>query len=46
MLAFSVLLSPQKTEGQDNICHKNQLYQIEKYKANKDSYEVTLIKAP
>uniref|UniRef100_A0A8B9PIV1 non-specific serine/threonine protein kinase n=1 Tax=Apteryx owenii TaxID=8824 RepID=A0A8B9PIV1_APTOW len=33
-----------KSEGQDNICHKNQLYQIEKYKANKDSYEVKLIK--
>uniref|UniRef100_A0A8C2Y7C9 non-specific serine/threonine protein kinase n=1 Tax=Coturnix japonica TaxID=93934 RepID=A0A8C2Y7C9_COTJA len=29
-----------KSEVQDNICHKNQLYQIDKYKANKDSYEV------
>ncbi|XP_054242861.1 hormonally up-regulated neu tumor-associated kinase [Indicator indicator] len=27
--------------SQDNICHKNQLYQIEKYKANKDSYEAS-----
>ncbi|NXX04618.1 HUNK kinase, partial [Larus smithsonianus] len=34
------LASLRKSEGQDNICHKNQLYQIEKYKANKDSYEV------
>lgn len=42
---FSMLLSPQKSEGQDSICHKNQLYQIEKYKANKDSYEVKLINA-
>ncbi|CAM9637260.1 unnamed protein product [Bubo scandiacus] len=33
------LASLRKSEGQDNICHKNQLYQIEKYKANKDSYE-------
>ncbi|NWS71438.1 HUNK kinase, partial [Crotophaga sulcirostris] len=32
------LASLRKSEGQDNICHKNQLYQIEKYKANKDSY--------
>ncbi|XP_064008471.1 hormonally up-regulated neu tumor-associated kinase isoform X1 [Pogoniulus pusillus] len=32
------LASLRKSEGQD-ICHKNQLYQIEKYKANKDSYE-------
>lgn len=39
-----MLLSSQKSEGQD-ICHKNQLYQIEKYKANKDSYEVKLVKA-
>ncbi|KFP39443.1 Hormonally up-regulated neu tumor-associated kinase, partial [Chlamydotis macqueenii] len=39
------LASLRKSEGQDNICHKNQLYQIEKYKANKDSYEVKLIKA-
>ncbi|NWW94936.1 HUNK kinase, partial [Rhynochetos jubatus] len=35
------LASLRKSEGQDNICHKNQLYQIEKYKANKDSYEET-----
>ncbi|NXX34282.1 HUNK kinase, partial [Nicator chloris] len=34
------LASLRKAEGQDSICHKNQLYQIEKYKANKDSYEV------
>lgn len=40
-----MLFSPQKAEGQDGICHKNQLYQIEKYKANKDSYEVKLTKA-
>ncbi|KAM9627567.1 hormonally up-regulated neu tumor-associated kinase isoform X1 [Harpia harpyja] len=33
------LASLRKSEGQDNICHKNQLYQIEKYKANKDSCE-------
>ncbi|NXM65781.1 HUNK kinase, partial [Serilophus lunatus] len=39
------LASLRKAEGQDNICHKNQLYQIEKYKTNKDSYEVKLIKA-
>ncbi|NXS07073.1 HUNK kinase, partial [Neodrepanis coruscans] len=39
------LASLRKAEGQDNICHKNQLYQIEKYKANKDSYEVKLVKA-
>ncbi|NXI52218.1 HUNK kinase, partial [Chloroceryle aenea] len=36
------LASLRKSEGQDNICHKNQLYQIEKYKANKDFYEVKL----
>ncbi|NXH86646.1 HUNK kinase, partial [Edolisoma coerulescens] len=34
------LASLRKAEGQDSICHKNQLYQIEKYKANKDSYEL------
>ncbi|NWR43236.1 HUNK kinase, partial [Regulus satrapa] len=34
------LASLRKAEGQDSICYKNQLYQIEKYKANKDSYEV------
>ncbi|NWT59148.1 HUNK kinase, partial [Erythrocercus mccallii] len=34
------LASLRKAEGQDSICHRNQLYQIEKYKANKDSYEV------
>ncbi|NXG12217.1 HUNK kinase, partial [Sakesphorus luctuosus] len=39
------LASLRKAEGQDSVCHKNQLYQIEKYKANKDSYEVKLIKA-
>ncbi|XP_030807389.1 hormonally up-regulated neu tumor-associated kinase isoform X1 [Camarhynchus parvulus] len=33
------LASLRKAEGQDSVCHKNQLYQIEKYKANKDSYE-------
>ncbi|NXX93859.1 HUNK kinase, partial [Centropus bengalensis] len=33
------LASLRKSEGPENICHKNQLYQIEKYKANKDSYE-------
>ncbi|NWS96445.1 HUNK kinase, partial [Mionectes macconnelli] len=33
------LASLRKAEGQDSICHKNQLYQIEKYKANKDSCE-------
>ncbi|XP_015736746.1 hormonally up-regulated neu tumor-associated kinase isoform X1 [Coturnix japonica] len=33
------LASLRKSEVQDNICHKNQLYQIDKYKANKDSYE-------
>ncbi|XP_051463925.1 hormonally up-regulated neu tumor-associated kinase isoform X1 [Apus apus] len=33
------LASLRKSEGQDNICHKTQLYQIEKYKTNKDSYE-------
>ncbi|NXL14326.1 HUNK kinase, partial [Setophaga kirtlandii] len=39
------LASLRKAEGQDSVCHKNQLYQIEKYKANKDSYEVKLSKA-
>ncbi|KAM6287943.1 hormonally up-regulated neu tumor-associated kinase isoform 2-T2 [Spheniscus humboldti] len=39
------LASIRKSEGQDNICHKNQLYQIEKYKANKDSYEIQNTKA-
>ncbi|XP_069727182.1 hormonally up-regulated neu tumor-associated kinase isoform X2 [Phaenicophaeus curvirostris] len=39
------LASLRKPEGQDNICHKNQLYQIEKYKANKDSYEIQNTKA-
>ncbi|NXP37278.1 HUNK kinase, partial [Leiothrix lutea] len=34
------LASLRKAESQDSICHKNQLYQIEKYKPNKDSYEV------
>ncbi|KAM6419893.1 hormonally up-regulated neu tumor-associated kinase isoform 2-T2 [Pluvialis apricaria] len=38
------LASLRKSEGQD-ICHKNQLYQIEKYKANKDSYEIQNTKA-
>ncbi|XP_064267237.1 hormonally up-regulated neu tumor-associated kinase isoform X1 [Passer domesticus] len=33
------LASLRKAEGQDSVCHKNQLYQIEKYKASKDSYE-------
>ncbi|KAM9390236.1 hormonally up-regulated neu tumor-associated kinase [Phaethornis superciliosus] len=33
------LASLRKSEGPDSICHKNQLYQIEKYKANKDSLE-------
>ncbi|NXU90937.1 HUNK kinase, partial [Xiphorhynchus elegans] len=33
------LASLRKAEGQDSVCHKNQLYQLEKYKANKDSYE-------
>ncbi|NWS16754.1 HUNK kinase, partial [Pachyramphus minor] len=33
------LASLRKAEGQDSVCHKNQLYQIEKYKANKDSCE-------
>ncbi|XP_074957166.1 hormonally up-regulated neu tumor-associated kinase isoform X4 [Phalacrocorax aristotelis] len=39
------LASLRKSEGQDSICHKNQLYQIEKYKANKDSYEIQNTKA-
>ncbi|KAM4787718.1 hormonally up-regulated neu tumor-associated kinase isoform 2-T2 [Cyanocitta cristata] len=39
------LASLRKAEGQDSICHKNQLYQIEKYKANKDSYEIQNTKA-
>ncbi|XP_071429304.1 hormonally up-regulated neu tumor-associated kinase [Pithys albifrons albifrons] len=39
------LASLRKAEGQDSVCHKNQLYQIEKYKANKDSYEVQNTKA-
>ncbi|NXT10859.1 HUNK kinase, partial [Prunella fulvescens] len=39
------LASLRKAEGQDSVCHKNQLYQIEKYKASKDSYEVKLSKA-
>ncbi|XP_065504930.1 hormonally up-regulated neu tumor-associated kinase isoform X1 [Caloenas nicobarica] len=39
------LASLRKSESQDNICHKNQLYQIEKYKANKDSYEIQNTKA-
>ncbi|XP_068768355.1 hormonally up-regulated neu tumor-associated kinase isoform X2 [Struthio camelus] len=39
------LASLRKSEGQDNICHKNQLYQVEKYKANKDSYEIQNTKA-
>ncbi|XP_075289093.1 hormonally up-regulated neu tumor-associated kinase isoform X2 [Opisthocomus hoazin] len=39
------LASLRKSEGQDNICHKNQLYQMEKYKANKDSYEIQNTKA-
>ncbi|XP_052650823.1 hormonally up-regulated neu tumor-associated kinase isoform X2 [Harpia harpyja] len=39
------LASLRKSEGQDNICHKNQLYQIEKYKANKDSCEIQNTKA-
>ncbi|GAB0178157.1 hormonally up-regulated neu tumor-associated kinase isoform X2 [Grus americana] len=39
------LASLRKSEGQDNICHKSQLYQIEKYKANKDSYEIQNTKA-
>ncbi|NXQ17549.1 HUNK kinase, partial [Peucedramus taeniatus] len=38
------LASLRKAEGQDSVCHKNQLYQIEKYKANKDSYELPLSK--
>eukprot|EP00076_Gallus_gallus_P030603 XP_015155202.1 hormonally up-regulated neu tumor-associated kinase isoform X2 [Gallus gallus] len=39
------LASLRKSEVQDNICHKNQLYQIDKYKANKDSYEIQNTKA-
>ncbi|KAM9020940.1 hormonally up-regulated neu tumor-associated kinase isoform 2-T2 [Ara ararauna] len=39
------LASLRKSEGQDSICHRNQLYQIEKYKANKDSYEIQNTKA-
>ncbi|XP_075627036.1 hormonally up-regulated neu tumor-associated kinase isoform X2 [Balearica regulorum gibbericeps] len=39
------LASLRKSEGQDNICHKSQLYQIEKYKVNKDSYEIQNTKA-
>ncbi|XP_054021956.1 hormonally up-regulated neu tumor-associated kinase isoform X2 [Melanerpes formicivorus] len=39
------LASLRKSEGQDSICHKNQIYQIEKYKANKDSYEIQNTKA-
>ncbi|KAJ7418530.1 Hormonally up-regulated neu tumor-associated kinase [Willisornis vidua] len=39
------LASLRKAEGQDSVCHKNQLYQLEKYKANKDSYEVQNTKA-
>ncbi|XP_009702134.1 PREDICTED: hormonally up-regulated neu tumor-associated kinase, partial [Cariama cristata] len=39
------LASLRKSEGPDNICHKNQLYQIEKYKANKDSFEIHSTKA-
>ncbi|XP_051463926.1 hormonally up-regulated neu tumor-associated kinase isoform X2 [Apus apus] len=39
------LASLRKSEGQDNICHKTQLYQIEKYKTNKDSYEIQNTKA-
>ncbi|XP_030325212.1 hormonally up-regulated neu tumor-associated kinase isoform X1 [Calypte anna] len=39
------LASLRKSEGQDSICHKNQLYQIEKYKANKDSHEIQNTKA-
>ncbi|XP_050189423.1 hormonally up-regulated neu tumor-associated kinase isoform X2 [Myiozetetes cayanensis] len=39
------LASLRKAEGQDSVCHKNQLYQIEKYKANKDSYEIQNTKA-
>ncbi|XP_037233525.1 hormonally up-regulated neu tumor-associated kinase isoform X2 [Falco biarmicus] len=39
------LASLRKSEGQDNICHKNQLYQIEKYKMNKESYEIQNTKA-
>ncbi|NWH40079.1 HUNK kinase, partial [Chloropsis hardwickii] len=38
------LASLRKAEGQDSVCHKNQLYQIEKYKASKDSYELPLSK--
>ncbi|XP_019380537.1 PREDICTED: hormonally up-regulated neu tumor-associated kinase [Gavialis gangeticus] len=33
------LTSLRKSDGQDKVCQKNQLYQIEKYKGNKDSYE-------
>ncbi|XP_064267238.1 hormonally up-regulated neu tumor-associated kinase isoform X2 [Passer domesticus] len=39
------LASLRKAEGQDSVCHKNQLYQIEKYKASKDSYEIQNTKA-
>ncbi|RLW03265.1 hypothetical protein DV515_00006658 [Chloebia gouldiae] len=39
------LASLRKAEGQDSVCHKNQLYHIEKYKANKDSYEIQNTKA-
>ncbi|XP_017677366.1 PREDICTED: hormonally up-regulated neu tumor-associated kinase isoform X3 [Lepidothrix coronata] len=39
------LASLRKAEGQDSVFHKNQLYQIEKYKANKDSYEIQNTKA-
>ncbi|NXK90242.1 HUNK kinase, partial [Formicarius rufipectus] len=40
------LASLRKAEGQDSVCHKNQLYQLEKYKANKDSYEQSACTSP
>lgn len=30
----------QKPDINDNVCHKNQMHPLDKYKANKNSYEV------
>uniref|UniRef100_A0A6I8QWA9 non-specific serine/threonine protein kinase n=1 Tax=Xenopus tropicalis TaxID=8364 RepID=A0A6I8QWA9_XENTR len=37
------LLNMRKPDINDNVCHKNQFHQLEKYKMNKNSYEVSLL---
>ncbi|XP_053561949.1 hormonally up-regulated neu tumor-associated kinase [Bombina bombina] len=40
------LITMRKPDINDNVCHKNQLHQMEKYKMNKNSYEERRAKDP